>query len=64
MYHQCLGPRPVGRNIYVAFSHLNFIEDHKLSDGPYLQQPDGRKLNDYEIVQSIKCDHEERDRAR
>lgn len=65
MYHQCLGTRPIGKNAspYVAFSHLNFIEDHRITDGPYLQRPDGRKLSEYEIVQSINCDHEERDRV-
>lgn len=66
MYHQCLGVREIGPNKtpYFAFSHLNFVTDHLAKDGPYLERPDGRVLPDYEIVQSIKCDHEERARAR
>lgn len=65
MYKQCLGVREIGKTPtpYVAFSHLNFIEDHLARDGPYLERPDGRVLNDYEIIQSVKCDHEERGRA-
>jgi hypothetical protein len=65
MYHQCIGVQNLGlaSTPYAAFSHLNFIEDRSVQDGPYVERLDGRRLADYEIVQSIKCDHEERDRA-
>ena len=65
MYHQCLGTREIGAapTPYLAFSHLNFIEDHLKRDGPYLERPDGRILKDYEIVQSIDCKHDERPRS-
>lgn len=66
MYKQCLGLKLIGKNAdvpYMMFSHLNFIDDSTVSDGPYLIKPDGNILPDYEIVQSIKCDHEERPRA-
>lgn len=64
MYHQCLGVQEIGPNAtsYVMFSHLNFIEDRKMQDGPYPELPDGRCLPDYEIVQSIDCKFEERPR--
>jgi len=64
MYHQCLGIREIGAvgTPYLAFSHLNFIENHLERDGPYLERPDDRILKDYEIVQSIDCKHEDRPR--
>lgn len=64
MYHQCLGVREIGAGLtpYVAFSHLNFVEDHLKQDGPYLQKPDDRVLTDYEVVQSMDCKHDERPR--
>jgi hypothetical protein len=64
MYHQCLGLRNIGAasTPYMAFSHLNFIEDHLMRNGPYLERPDGRTLTGYEIVQSIDCKHDERQR--
>lgn len=64
MYHQCLGVREIGAasTPYLAFSHLNFIEDHLKRDGPYLERPDDRVLKDYEIVQSMDCKHDERPR--
>jgi hypothetical protein len=64
MYKQCLGPQllhPSHDQTYIMFSHLNFVDDRKATDGPYHERP-GRKLDDYEIVQSIKCDHEQRAR--
>lgn len=62
MYKQCLGSVVVGSKFpYFRFSHLNFIEDWLDSNGPYGQRADGRKLGDYEIVQSLKFDHERRD---
>jgi len=66
MFKQCLGYKLIGKHAdvpYVAISHLNFIEDSAARDGPYLEKPDGRVLADYEIVQSIKCDHNKRPRA-
>ena len=38
----------------VFFSHLD------LTDGGYFEALDGRKLTDYEIVQSARADHEDR----
>lgn len=66
MFKQCLGTREIGKvpTPYMAFSHLNFIEDHLAKDGAYLERLDGRVMDDCEIVQSIKCDHEERERAK
>lgn len=61
MYKQCLGVMTISSGSrYIAFSHLNFIEDRTAKDGPYLILPDGGLLSDYEIVQSIKCDHDAR----
>lgn len=62
MYKQCLGldRYPNGKHDYVFFSHLNFIGMGD-RNGPYHQRP-GETLLDYEIVQSIKCDHETRPR--
>ena len=65
MYKQCLGFKNIGPNAdvpYLVFSHLNFVEESTAPDGPYLERPDGRTLEHYEIVQSIKCDHEQRPR--
>lgn len=61
MYKQCLGIRsyPDGGPEYMYFSHLNFVDDPRDENGPYLVLL-GQKLDDYEIVQSIKCDHETR----
>lgn len=58
MYKQAIGVK-VWPNGYTAmvFSHLNFGDDDD-----YYEEV-GRTLKDYEIVQSIKCDHEERERA-
>ena len=66
MYKHCLGVssyRPDGVKC-VFFSHLNFQDDIDIkgSNGPYHEWP-GTHLTHYEIVQSIKCDHERRDRA-
>jgi len=66
MFKQCLGYKLIGKDAdvpYMAISHLNFIESSTKSNGPYLEKPDGRVLADYEIVQSIKCDHKKRHRA-
>lgn len=65
MFKQCLGAdflHPSHSNKYVFFSHLNFQDDRKKSNGPYTVSV-GEHLPDYEIVQSIKCDHEQRDRT-
>lgn len=65
MYKQCLGFKHIGPNSdvpYMMFSHLNFIEDSTARDGPYLEKPDGRILVDYEIVQSVNDDYEDRQR--
>ncbi len=62
MYKQCLGlsryPSSPDGWQKVFFSHLNFCEIGDRS-GPYHEEP-GKVLADYEIVQSIKCDHESR----
>ena len=62
MFKQCLG---VGRYPSspegwqkVFFSHLNFCEIGD-RNGPYHQEP-GALLAGYEIVQSIRLDHESR----
>ncbi|WP_433935212.1 hypothetical protein [Brevundimonas diminuta] len=65
MFKQCLGvsrypSSPEGWS-GVFFSHLNFREIGDRDNGPYHETP-GAFLSDYEIVQSIKCDHEDRDR--
>ncbi|RWO20686.1 hypothetical protein [Mesorhizobium sp.] len=60
MYKQCLGFMMIGKDAsvpYVKFGHMTFNEDEY-----YLERPDGRALAAYEIVQSIKCDHDERQR--
>lgn len=65
MYKQCLGPQllhPSHDKPYMLFSHLNFVEARGERDGPYYE-PLGQQLDHYEIVQSIKCDHEQRPRA-
>lgn len=67
MYKQCIGTRTAqshggGTRTYVMFSHLNFVEDPLKSEGPYHTWP-GEHLPDYEIVQSIRCDHEDRPRV-
>lgn len=64
MYKQCLGPQllhPSHDKPYIMFSHLNFVSERGQSDGPYPERL-GRRLNDYEIVQSINCDHDDRAR--
>lgn len=60
MYKQCLGVSryPTGKHDYVFFSHLNFAEIGD-GDGPYHEYL-GEVLPEYEIVQSIKGDHEKR----
>lgn len=67
MYKQCLGPGSYknGRETYVFFSHLNFNNEigSRESDSPYHERP-GSHLPHYEIVHSIKCDHEDRPRVR
>lgn len=66
MFKQCLGlnrypSSPDGWQA-VFFSHLNFLEIGDRRDGPYHETP-GENLPHYEIVQSIKSDHENRSRA-
>jgi len=65
MFKQCLGlsrypSSPEGWQ-GVFFSHLNFREIGDRDNGPYHETP-GEQLAGYEIVQSIKCDHEQRER--
>lgn len=57
MYKQALGVRawPDGHR-RMMFSHLDFMEGF---EGHYYE--DLRRLPHYEIVQSIKCDHEDRE---
>ncbi|MBZ9922007.1 hypothetical protein LB579_30410 [Mesorhizobium sp. BR1-1-7] len=65
MYKQCLGFKGIGPNRdvpYMKFGHLNMVTDDDARDAYYLENPDGRILPDYEIVQSIQCDHEDRPR--
>lgn len=65
MYKQSLGPQllhPSHEEKYMMFSHLNFVDEYGERDGPYPERL-GQKLDGYEIVQSIKCDHEYRPRA-
>lgn len=62
MYKQCLGlsryPSSPDGWQKVFFSHLNFREIGD-DDGPYHEEP-GKVLVGYEIIQSIKDDHENR----
>lgn len=64
MYKQCVGPDRYteGGREYLFFSHLNFCERGD-RNGPYHENP-GEHLAGYEIVQSIKCDHEQRPRRK
>lgn len=66
MLKQCLGlsryPSSPDGWAGVFFSHLNFREIGDRDNGPYHETP-GKLLAGYEIVQSIKCDHENRERA-
>ena len=49
--------------LYFFVSHLSLKPESVSGDGGYwLGMHEGR-LDDYEIVQSIKCDHEERERV-
>ena len=68
MYKQCLGAgrypnSPEGWS-GIFFSHLNFLD--QIGDlkncGPYHEEP-GQRLKNYEIVQSIRCDHDTRQRS-
>ena len=64
MYKQCLGTEmlhPSHSEPYMMFSHLNFQDNRKERDSPYPVRL-GERLPDYEIVQSVKCDHEHRPR--
>lgn len=66
MYKQCLGFKGIGPNgdvPYMKFGHLNLSTDPDGRNSYYLERPDGRSLPDYEIVQSIHCDHEDRPRV-
>lgn len=64
MFKQCLGlsryPSSPDGWQKVFFSHLNFCEIGD-RNGPYHEEP-GQVLSGYEIVQSIKGDHDERGR--
>ncbi|RWP10465.1 hypothetical protein [Mesorhizobium sp.] len=65
MYKQCLGFKGIGPNgdvPYMKFGHLNLVAGDEGRDAYYLERPDGRTLPDYEIVQSILCDHDRRPR--
>ena len=64
MYKQCLGINtyPNGEAEYMFFSHLNFADLIGERDGPYHEHL-GSVLSHYEIVQSLKGDHEARPRA-
>lgn len=57
MYKQALGVKTWASGLgRMMFSHLDFdAEPHYYEDL--------KKLHHYEIVQSIKCDHEDRDRV-
>lgn len=60
MYKQAVGIKHLGlvnTEPYMCFSHLN------MSDEYYTERMCGRTLPDYEVVQSIECNHEERKRA-
>ncbi len=53
MYKQALGTEMLGKtdpHPYLKISHLDFSDDH------YHEIEDGRRLDDYEIVQDIKFD--------
>jgi hypothetical protein len=60
MYKQVTGVKWIGKNAdvpYIVFSHLD------LTDKYFLEAPDGRVRDDWEIVQSANSDHEDRPRA-
>lgn len=61
MYKQALGVVMMGKakpEPFMKFSHLS-LNDNEY----YWEQCSSHRLATYEIVQSIKCDHEERGRA-
>lgn len=60
MFKQCLGEVHLGKDAtqpHLKMSHLDLTGEY------YTEFADGRCLPDYEIVQSIACDHEDRPRA-
>jgi hypothetical protein len=61
MYKQCLGVWDKHPD-RMLFSHLNFIDNPSEKDGPYSEAMGDRLLVGYEIVDSLGCDHEERER--
>lgn len=60
MYKQALTHQTFGGEPFLVVSHLNFVDAISEKDGPYVLPLDESVLSDYEIVQSIKCDHEDR----
>lgn len=51
--------------VYLKISHLNRLHDEPWDIGRhhYLERADGNPMAAYEIVQSVKCDHEDRPSA-
>ena len=56
------GGKPKVLHFFV--SHLSLKPESVQFDGGYWIGLNEGQLNDYEIVQSVKCDHEERDRVK
>lgn len=56
MFKQVCGNHEINGHAYLKFSHLD------LTDNYYVEPLNGRVLDDYEIVQSIDCKFQERDR--
>lgn len=58
MYKQAIGTKRLSSETeYMMFSHLD------MNDAHYLEACDGRRLKDYEIVQSIDAKFEQRPRS-
>ena len=60
VYKQLLGYTKFGVPLttYGRFGHLNLVDD----EDQYLVLADGRHMPEYEIVQSVDCDFENRER--
>lgn len=64
MYKQAIGyiELPNSKSPWLKISHLNRLNDEPwvIGDNYYLEHADGRALFGYEIVDSIKVDHNSR----
>lgn len=67
MYKQAVGyiDLPNSKSPWLKISHLNRLNDEPwaIGDNYYLEHADGRVLSEYEIVDSVNVDHDERRRS-